>query len=422
MARHRIPPAGPAAAWVEGVGVDAGLVRDVAEAVAAHGVAVRPREASGPAHGVVVFARPTPELADAVSGGSVGASVGAGGRVLALATAPLPHPEDAWRLLRTGAADVLTWPDGAAGEALAARLRRWHRVDELTSCRYVRETLVGEDPTWRAVLREVAEVAHFTDAPVLVTGESGTGKEGVARLVHELDPRAERGQLVVLDCSTVVPSLAGSEFFGHEKGAFTGASAAREGAFELADGGTLFLDEVGELPSHLQAELLRVVQEGTYKRVGSNVWRTSRFRLVCATHRDLTAELARGDFRDDFYHRIAGCTLRLPPLRERRGDVVPLFAHFYRQAHPDRDVPALDPAVRAYLVTREYPGNVRDLRNLVQRLAHRHVGCGPVTVGDVPEDERPEPRGAALEVVGPAPNEASAAHRARAREGVAAQP
>ena len=122
---------------------------------------------------------------------------------------------------------------------------------------------------------------------MLVTGESGTGKERVAQLIHELDPRPNKGKLVVLDCSTVVPSLSGSEFFGHEKGAFTGAAAAREGAFELANGGTLFLDEVGELTVALQAELLRVIQEGTFKRVGSNMWRKSTFRLVCATNRDV---------------------------------------------------------------------------------------------------------------------------------------
>ena len=173
-------------------------------------------------------------------------------------------------------------------------------------------------------------------------------------------PRPSKGKLVVLDCSTVVPSLSGSEFFGHEKGAFTGASAAREGAFELANGGTLFLDEVGELPVALQAELLRVIQEGTFKRVGSNMWRKSTFRLVCATNRDVEAEQANGTFRNDFYYRIAGCTLHLPSLR--RAD---------RGHHPA--VPALlppgAPRPRTARARRRGPGPAR------------HTGRIPATCG-----------------------------------------
>ena len=146
---------------------------------------------------------------------------------------------------------------------------------------------MGDSPAWQAVLRDTGRGGALRDASVLMRAGSGTGKERVARLIHELDPRPNKGKLVVLDCSTIVPTLSGSEFFGHEKGAFTGATTAREGAFELANGGTLFLDEVGELTVALQAELLRVIQEGTFKRVGSNMWRKSTFRLVCATNRDL---------------------------------------------------------------------------------------------------------------------------------------
>jgi transcriptional regulator with GAF, ATPase, and Fis domain len=140
--------------------------------------------------------------------------------------------------------------------------------------------------------------------------------------------------------------------------------SARDGAFALADRGTLFLDEVGELPNELQAELLRVVQEGTYKRVGSNAWRTTRFRLVCATNRDLAAEQAAGRFRRDFYYRIAAATLRLPPLRERTADILPLFHHFLAELAPAGTSPALDPVVRELVLRRDYPGNVRDLRQL----------------------------------------------------------
>jgi transcriptional regulator with GAF, ATPase, and Fis domain len=229
---------------------------------------------------------------------------------------------------------------------------------------------------------------------VLVTGESGTGKELVARLVDALDPRDGKPDLVVVDCTTIVPTLSGSEFFGHERGSFTGATATRDGAFALADGGTLFLDEVGELPLPLQAELLRVIQEGTYKRVGSNTWHSTRFRLVCATNRELLDEAAHGRFRLDLYYRIAGWTFRLPPLRERTDDILLLIRHFLGELCPDQQAPELDDVVRLFLLERDYPGNIRDLRHLVARLSYRHVGPGPVTLGDLPEQERPVPVGA----------------------------
>jgi transcriptional regulator with GAF, ATPase, and Fis domain len=239
------------------------------------------------------------------------------------------------------------------------------------------------------VLRQFVEVAAFTNASVLVVGESGTGKELAARLIHALDRRPDKRQLVVLDCTTVVPDLAGSEFFGHERGAYTGAVADRDGAFALADGGTLFLDEVGDLPLSLQAELLRVIQEHTYKRVGSNEWRKTNFRLVCATNRDLLGELAAGRFRSDLYFRIASWTCKLPSLRERSEDILPLATYFAQQARGEQEPVEWDQAVRDYLAQRPYPGNVRDLKHLVARMCCRHVGPGPITVGDVPEEERP---------------------------------
>jgi transcriptional regulator with GAF, ATPase, and Fis domain len=309
---------------------------------------------------------------------------------LALAAAPGVHDGDSWDLLRAGASDVFTWGAGPhSAHHVAARLRRWRIIDDLVRCKHVSDFLVGDSPCWQAVLRDAVEAARFTDAAVLITGESGTGKERVAQLIHELDPRPNKTRLVVLDASTILPSLSGSEFFGHEKGAFTGAAAAREGAFEMANGGTLFLDEVGELPVALQAELLRVIQEGTFKRVGSNTWRRSTFRLVCATNHDLAADQARGAFRSDFYYRIAGCTLHLPGLRERTEDIIPLFRHFFGQVHPDHNALEIEDAVRDLLLQRTYPGNVRVLRSLALRIAHRHLGDGYVTVGDIPEQERP---------------------------------
>jgi transcriptional regulator with GAF, ATPase, and Fis domain len=387
-ARPHATSATPVDAWFEFLDAPDAVVQSVVRGLAASGVRLRPRDPGPdrPRNGVIAFAGSIAAAAECISDVTNGRS----GRVLALSTSRDALGDDSWRLLRAGASDVISWSDPAgSARQVAERLRRWQTIDELVECRHVQEFLVGESPAWQAVLRDAVEVARFTDAAVLITGESGTGKERVAQLIHQLDPRPSKKRLVVLDCSTVVPSLSGSEFFGHERGAFTGASTVREGAFELADRGTLFLDEVGELPVTLQAELLRVIQEGTFKRVGSNTWRTSAFRLVCATNRDLAAEQARGTFRNDFYYRIAGCTLHLPSLRERSEDILPLFRHFFRQLHPDRKPPELDGAVRDLLVSRAYPGNVRDLRSLVLRIIHRYLGAGFVTVGDIPDQERP---------------------------------
>jgi transcriptional regulator with GAF, ATPase, and Fis domain len=284
-------------------------------------------------------------------------------------------------LLTAGASDVVYLGEPLpVARAIAARFRRWAAVDRLIDSAVVRRNLIGDHRRWRSFLRRVVDVARFSNLPVLIRGESGTGKELVARLIHTLDAREDKRDLVVLDCTTIVPELSGSEFFGHERGAYTGAAGARDGAFALADGGTLFLDEVGELPLRLQAELLRVVQEGTYKRVGGNTWQKTSFRLVSATHRDLEQEMSGDRFRRDLYYRIAAWSCTLPPLRERREDIPALARHFLRSPP--------DPAVLELLISREYPGNVRDLRHLCDRIAYRHIGDGPITLGEVPEEER----------------------------------
>ena len=315
------------------------------------------------------------------------------GRVLVVIITGQPRHDDVWQLMAAGASDVIC--DGICQgiEQLAAeitlRLHRWRAIDDLVYSGDIGRYLVGHSPPLRILQRQVVQAAVFSLAPVLLVGESGTGKELVARLLHDLDPRPDKGNLVLLDCATVVPSLSGSEFFGHEKGAFTGAATARDGAFARADRGTLFLDEVGELPLSLQAELLRVVQEGTYKRIGGNVWQRTMFRLVCATNRDLLAEQRDGRFRNDLYYRIAGLVVELPPLRRRREDILPLFLYFLAQLAEDGRAPPLDPTVSDLIQSRDYPGNVRDLRQLAQRVHARHAPGGAVTVGDMPEDEWP---------------------------------
>ena len=294
-------------------------------------------------------------------------------------------------LRRIGVADLLCGGVGdATRAALAARFERLHAVEQLLASPAVAENLVGTAPAWRRTLRKVIEIARYSQASILLTGPTGTGKELLARLIHLLDARPDKRNLVVLDCTTVVPELSGSEFFGHERGAFTNAMCSREGAFALADAGTLFLDEVGELPAALQAELLRVVQDRTYKRVGGNTWQRASFRLVCATNRDLSAERREGRFRADLFYRLVTHVVHVPALAARPGDVDALAEHFLREYLPQIPRPGFDPTVLALLRNREYPGNVRELRQLVAALASRHVGTGPITLGDVSEDELPQ--------------------------------
>jgi transcriptional regulator with GAF, ATPase, and Fis domain len=314
-------------------------------------------------------------------------------RVLALATsASVLDSGSAWRLLHVGAADVTVWNGASVAGQILAKLERWRSVERLTAEALTLQPLAGESAAWRCLVRRVAEAASFSSSPVLLTGESGTGKELLARLIHAVGGRADGGgkrpDLVTVDCSTIVAELSGSELFGHERGAFTGAHSARDGAFALADGATLFLDEIGELPLPLQAQLLRAIHEKTYKRVGGNVWLKTNFRLVCATNRDLGDFIQRGRFRLDLYHRIAGWIFRTLPIRERREDILPLARYFLENIIPD-DPPDFDDQVRHFLVNREYAGNIRELRQLVERIAHRHASPGPITLGDIPEEDRP---------------------------------
>jgi transcriptional regulator with GAF, ATPase, and Fis domain len=310
-------------------------------------------------------------------------------QVLAGCCAAIPA-DTAWRLMEAGASDVIACIDAnrAAGE-IAARLRRWEAVEQMVNFPSVQGMLVGKSQAFRSTLRQLVEVANFTDSSILILGESGTGKELLAQLVHALDPRPDKGDLIIQDCSTTVSELSGSEFFGHERGAFTDAVSPRDGVFALADGGTLFLDEVGELPLKLQGQLLRVIQERTFKRVGGNVWHRSSFRLVCATNRDLSQQVERSEFRADLYYRIACHVCRLPPLRERPEDILPLAGHFLKELRPGQAPPELDAPVQEFLLRREYPGNVRDLKQVVARMLSRHAGLGPITLGCIPPDDRP---------------------------------
>jgi transcriptional regulator with GAF, ATPase, and Fis domain len=375
-------------AWITFFGPQAdALSSEASSSLAMAGIELTPmrrERAAGP--GLLFVDSPSPDACELVRRTSVN---GAERVVVVLPSAGTLGSASVWPLAAAGACDVVAWDGSQTTSAdIAARFERWCAVDDLLESPRVRTTLVGESAVWKRCLRELVDVARFTDSSVLLMGESGTGKELAARLIHDLDSRTGKRDLVLLDCATIVPSLSGSEFFGHERGAFTGAVTAREGAFARADGGTLFLDEVGELPPGLQAELLRVVQEGTYKRVGSDTWRQTRFRLICATNRDVSDDDGT-DFRRDLYYRVAGSKFQLPSLRERCEDISALVAHFLSEARPNEPMLQVDEPVRQLLLTRDYPGNVRDLRHLVLRIAARHVGPGPITIGDVPAEERP---------------------------------
>jgi transcriptional regulator with GAF, ATPase, and Fis domain len=227
--------------------------------------------------------------------------------------------------------------------------------------------IVGEAPELRAVLARASLVAPTTTT-VLVSGESGTGKELLARALHELGP-APGGPLVAVNCGALPRELAESELFGHERGAFTGAGGRRAGWFEEASGGTLVLDEIGELPLDLQPKLLRVLETGKLRRIGGNGEVAVRVRLVAMTLRDLEGEVRRRNFREDLYYRLAAFRIDLPPLRERRGDIPLLAAHFLREVEAEVGPRSLDGSAVAALASAAWPGNVRELRNAVRRAA-----------------------------------------------------
>jgi sigma-54 dependent transcriptional regulator, flagellar regulatory protein len=225
-----------------------------------------------------------------------------------------------------------------------------------------------------------------SDATVLLTGETGTGKEVFARLVHAHSARSNR-QFVPVNCGAIPETLLESELFGYVRGAFTGAVASRKGRVALAEGGTLFLDEIGELPLSLQVKLLRLLQEKSYEPVGSSESVSANFRLIAATNRDLLEEVRAGRFRRDLYYRLHVCPVRLPALRERRGDIAPLFMHFWRRRG---DVRPLAPEVMRVLETYSWPGNVRELENLVERVSVCAEGK-IIQLSDLPPSLRGEP-------------------------------
>jgi two-component system response regulator HydG len=226
--------------------------------------------------------------------------------------------------------------------------------------------VIGASPHMQKLFALATRVAA-SNVPVLIEGETGTGKEALAEAIHELGPRAAR-PFVVVDCTAIAPALVEAELFGHEKGAFTGAVAGRPGLFEEADGGTVFIDEIGDLELPLQAKLLRAIERGEVRRVGSSRWTKVDVRIISATRRDLDREVQSLRFRDDLFYRLAVTRLELPPLRVRTGDVAVLTKHFWKELG---GAPAeLTPELIARFESWDWPGNVRELHNSVaKRLA-----------------------------------------------------
>ena len=227
--------------------------------------------------------------------------------------------------------------------------------------------LIGESSGLRKVMQQIELVAP-TDASVLITGESGTGKELVARAIHEYSARKGRA-LIKLNCGAVPESLFESEFFGHVRGAFTGALKDKPGRFELADDGTLFLDEIGEVPLAMQAKLLRVLQEQELERIGDTRTRKVNVRIIAATNRDLKEEVDTGRFREDLFYRLSVFPIEVPPLRERRDDIPMLATHFLTQSarRMNRPAPRITQGALNQLSSYDWPGNVRELQNTIER-------------------------------------------------------
>ncbi len=263
-------------------------------------------------------------------------------------------PDDLSHLVRNAASHIILREEN---KSLKDRITSLEDVDDL----------IGESEGMRKVLREVESVAQ-SNSSVIITGESGTGKELIARAIHSNSPR-KYFPLISVHCGALTESLLESELFGHEKGAFTGATFNRKGRFEMADGGTIFLDEIGTISPKMQIELLRVLETKTFVRVGGNKEITSDFRVICATNRDLKKMVENGTFREDLYYRLNVVNIKIPPLRERVDDIPLLVNHFIRKycKSMSRDQIFIEPAALKQLQEFEFPGNVRELENMIER-------------------------------------------------------
>jgi two-component system response regulator HydG len=302
--------------------------------------------------------------------------------------------------MKQGAFDYLMKPlnkDDVLRAVQKALAVRGLMVENLILRHQVRDQLaraqvIGSSPAWRRVCALIEQVAP-SQATVLLTGESGTGKELVAGLLHRLSPRAER-PFIVLNAAALPATLLEAELFGHEKGAFTGAVQRKPGHFELADGGTLFLDEIGDMPPEVQVKLLRVLQDGTFQRLGGTRSLQVDVRVVAATNKTLAQEVTMQRFRHDLYYRLNVISIHLPPLRERRQDIPLLAAHFLRKYAQEnrKEVTGIQQEALQSLQMYAWPGNVRELENVMERAVVLAQGA-TITLADLSlEDQQLKPQ------------------------------
>ena len=271
-------------------------------------------------------------------------------------------------------------------ELLRQERFRDHSLDEINAAEEgLQAQLIGNSPAWIEVFKNIGRVAA-TDVGVLLLGESGTGKEVVARAIHQNSARSRR-PFIILNCAALPAELLESELFGHERGAFTGAVAQKRGKFEAADGGTIFLDEIGELPLSLQPKLLRVLQEHTFERVGGTASIHADVRVIAATNRSLEDDVEQKTFRADLFYRLNAFMVRLPPLRERQSDILPLAEYFLARYAKRNQAAATGLAVDAAAALQSYsfPGNVRELEHLIERAAVK-AGGRAITADQIQEE------------------------------------
>ncbi len=308
--------------------------------------------------------------------------------------------EDAVEAMRLGAYDFLIKSVDLSGvgpvveraiDYLTLR-RRVSFESQGSAGRYALKDLIAGSPGMRELVAQVRELSENAKATVLLQGETGTGKEFIARVLHHNGPRSD-APFVGVNCTAIPQELFESELFGYERGAFTGAAQRKPGLCEQAEGGTLFLDEIGDLNPSMQAKLLRVLQERSFKRLGGQDDITVDFRLIAATNRDLKKEVDQGAFREDLFFRLNVVSLELPPLRQRVDDIYPLslrcLIHHSRELN--KDISQIDPEARALLERYTYPGNIRELENIIERAV---IFCRgkTLTPGDLPRELNEEPK------------------------------
>lgn len=300
---------------------------------------------------------------------------------------------DAVESLKAGVDDYVTKPFDIAElvirvERLGERMRLHHELREARANLAgagPEAKLIGRSQVMQSLIERIRMVAP-TDASIVILGESGTGKELVARAVHESSSRAA-GPFIAVNCTAFPETLIEAELFGHERGAFTGATQRRDGRFKAADGGTLLLDEVGEIPLSVQAKLLRVLQEGTIEPLGSHRPISLDVRLICATHRNLKQMIAAGTFREDLYYRLNVLDIHVPPLRNRRSDLPLLVAHFFRKFAGERRELKVQPRAWAALMHHSFPGNVRELEHAIHHAVVLSQGM-EIDIAHLPTDIR----------------------------------